>query len=305
MRPVPRSVASRLARRATLLVPFALVARGEGVETPRLIVQAPAELAAAAREIDAIPVASWTSLRELAGLAAFGPPVVVVLAPEGSDAARRVAPWISGYAESRRGLVVLLPRRVGRYPDRGLVPLLRHEVAHVVVARAAGGRDVPRWFDEGLAMAAARPWELGDRARVALAVLTDDRLPLARLDTAFAGGEAEAQSAYALAGDLMRELLQRHGRAAPAAILARLAGGERFAAAFRGVTGESLAEFERAYWQRRTLWDRWVPVISSSVVLWAGVALLALAAFRRRRARDAELRRSWEAEEGSETDAPP
>ncbi len=39
-------------------------------------------------------------------------------------------------------------------------------------------------------------------------------------------------------------------------------------------------------------------MISSSVLLWGGIALLALAAIRRRRARDAERLARWGVEEG-------
>ena len=63
-------------------------------------------------------------------------------------------------------------------------------------------------------------------------------------------------------------------------------------------TGERLTDFETRYWERRTFVDRWIPVISSSVLLWGGIALLALAAIRRRRARDAARLARWGVEEG-------
>jgi hypothetical protein len=36
----------------------------------------------------------------------------------------------------------------------------------VLITRAAGGRPVPRWFHEGLAMAAERTWGFEDQARL-------------------------------------------------------------------------------------------------------------------------------------------
>ena len=223
-----------------------------------------------------------------------------MLVPEGSAAARAVPPWIAGYAISGRGRgqIVLLPARADRYPDFGLAAVLRHELTHLFVDRASGGGNVPRWFNEGLAMAVGREVGWSDRARVALAVIDDGSLPLARLDMAFSGGETEVHAAYALAGDFVRLLLQRHGRNCAAEILAGVKRGARFRDAFDAVTGESLSDFESSYWSRRTLLDRWVPIISSSVLLWGGIALLALAAIRRRRARDAERLARWGAEEG-------
>jgi hypothetical protein len=279
-------------------------ATSAAAQAPELRVEAPPELAATARELRQLGPEALAPAVRLTGARAPFAPIHVVLAPESSQLARWQPSWISGYADGARGVVVLLPERRDRYPDRGLVPLLRHEVTHVLVARAAGGGEVPRWFNEGLALAAGREWELGDRARVALAVLTGDRLPLARLDLAFSGSESDGQAAYALAGDLVRELLIEHGADSGAAILARVAAGERFADAFRSATGVDLAGFESDYWRRRTLWDRWVPLISSSVVLWGGIALLAIAAFRRRATRDAERLRAW-GEEEAQRAAPP
>jgi len=302
MRNLPSRAAGRRLATAALLA-LALAAGAAGQEPPPLVVRAPPELAPVAREIERLPAAALAPAVRLTGVSG-GPPILVVLAPESSATARATPPWISGYATGD-GVIVVLPARVDRYPNLGLAPLLRHEVTHVLVGREVGGGDLPRWFGEGLAMAAGREWDLGDRARVALAVLTDARLPLARLDCAFSSGSAsEVHAAYALAGDLVRVLLQRHGEGIGPGILARVGRGERFAAAFRTETGQSLGEFETAYWKRRTLFDRWLPVISSSVVLWGGIALLALAAFRRRRRRDAERLRRWDEEEAAAL-APP
>ena len=277
-------------------------------EPPRplpVTVQAPAELAAVAREVERLALAALAAAADLVGgdaaaLLTEVAPLSVVLVPEGSAAARAVPPWIAGYAISGRGpgQLVLLPARADRYPDFGLESVLRHEVTHLLVDRRAGGGDLPRWFNEGLAMAVGRKPEWGDSARLTLAVIDDGSLPLARLDAAFSGGESEVHAGYALAGDIVRELLSRHGRASAAQILDGVARGERFRDAFRAATGETLADFETSYWDRRTLLDRWVPIISSSVLLWGGIALLALAAIRRRRARDAERLARWGREEG-------
>ncbi len=287
----------RLSLVAVAIPLSAAVAASTGGEVPRLELRAPPSLAGMARAIAELPPESFAPVFRLTG-APPGAPIPVVLAPEGTATARATPPWISGYATGD-GVIVLLPARIGRYPDFALAPLLRHELAHVLAHRRAGAGELPRWFDEGLAMAAGREGDLGDRARVALAVLSDSRLPIARLDEAFSGGESETQEAYALAGDLVRELLARHGDDLGARILVRIGRGERFAAAFRAECSETLAEFESGYWKRRTLFDRWIPVVSSSVVLWGLLALLALAAFRRRRRRDAERLRRWSEEEAS------
>ena len=44
-------------------------------------------------------------------------------------------------------------------------------------------------------------------------------------------------------------------------------------------------------------WYRWIPLLTSSFTLWAGIVLLALVAFRRRRQRDAEISARWDLED--------
>ena len=235
----------------------------------------------------------------LAGLSDPGPPIRVVLAPEESPAGRAVPSWVAGFAVGAEGLVILFPDRAPAYPNDSLEELLHHEICHVLIFRAARGRPLPRWFDEGVAMAAGRAWSLGDSSRFAFEVLRRGRVRLADLDPLFAGGGAAAARAYAVSGSFVRDLLARSGPQVTGDVLRRVGGGDSFAAAFRDATGTPLAAAEDAFWRRETFWGRWVPFLSSSVVLWIGVTLLALWAFRRRHERDAALARRWEAEDAA------
>ncbi|MFP5285335.1 MAG: peptidase MA family metallohydrolase, partial [Thermoanaerobaculia bacterium] len=198
---------------------------------------------------------------------------------------------------SERGIVVLLPQRVPTYPDSSLEDLLGHEVAHVLVARAAGNRPMPRWFHEGVAMIAGLTWGLDDRTRLTYSLVTDREISLAGLNDLFAGGEGAAHRAYAISGAFVRDLLDRHGEDAAARILDGVADGLPFEEAFRRATGVTLAAAESSFWSRQSFWYRWVPLLTSSVTLWLGITLLALYAIKRRRARDAALRRMWDEEE--------
>jgi Peptidase MA superfamily len=270
------------------------VAAPAPAEPPRLIVEAPPALAATAVRLRATPLGS---AMRLVGLARPGPPIRVIVAPEGSGPAVLVPLWISGYALSDRGLVVVMPQRVPNYPDSSLEDLLRHEVAHVLIARAAGNRPLPRWFHEGLAMIAGGSWGFDDRSHLTLALLADRPVSLAELEERFAGGQGEVNRAYSIAGAFVRDLFERYGAGAAPAILSGVARGLSFDDAFRAATGTALAAAESSFWSRQTFWYRWVPVLTSSVTLWLLVTLLALWAMKRRRARDAALRQSWDAEE--------
>ncbi len=266
-------------------------------DLPRLAIEAPPELETAARRIRALDPRRLRSIQRITGLGGAGEPIRVILATEGSDAARSAPPWISGWAYGSLGTVVLLPERTPSYPDSSLEELRRHEGAHVLIARAAGGREVPRWFNEGLAMAAAEVWSLEDRSRVTLASLAGGATPLADLDRLFAGDRGDVARAYAMSGAFVQDMLTAYGPAAPAGILSRLAIGLPFDEAFVRSTGWRLDAAEKAFRRRWSIWYRWVPALTSSLTLWLAITLLALWAGRRRRARAAALEAKWEEEE--------
>jgi hypothetical protein len=270
---------------------------------PLLVVEAPPGLRRVAARVRAVPPRAFSGVMRLMGLSDPGPPIRVRLEPEGTRVARAVPSWISGFAVGGAGAVVLFPARSPSYPDSSLDDLLRHEVAHVLAARAAGGLPLPRWFDEGLAMIAGGTWGADDRARLVLELLLDRGATLAGLDRRFAGGEREVAGAYALAGAFVHDLVQRRGAAVPGRILAAVAAGAPFPRAFEDGAGTTLATAEADFWRRHSL-QRWLPLATSSTTLWLGITLLALYAINRRRRRDAALRARWDQEELSSRLAP-
>lgn len=264
---------------------------------PTLSFEAPPRLASVVKELDHPDPERLRQLMELTGLAQPGPTIHVFLAPDSSRLARSAPSWVAGFAVPARDLIVLFPDRTPPYPDDNRPEVLAHEIAHVLMWRAAAGRPTPRWFDEGVAMVGGGWWGLEDRGRVLLAVLRHGEVPLAELNALFGQGSAGASRAYALAGAFVRDLLARHGRDTAARILARVARGERFPEAFESVVGQSEAEAESSFWRRATFWDRWLPFLTSSITLWIGVTLLALWAMHRRRRRDAAMMERWEEED--------
>ena len=216
---------------------------------------------------------------------------------EGSVEALSAPSWVAGYALPEQGVVVLLPARTPRYPDSSIEDLLRHEVAHVLVGRASNNRPLPRWFHEGVAMIAGLAWGLEEQSRLAATLVRGAEVPMAVVDLRFSGGEGEVRSAYTLAGAFVRDLLRQHGRDAIGGTLSGVAAGLPFEEAFARATGTTLAAAESDFWERQSFWYRWVPFLTSSVVLWILITLLALWAIKRRRARDAARMASWEAQE--------
>ncbi len=174
------------------------------VEPPRLTIHAAPDAAVAVARLRAIDTAGLGDVAAFVGLAETGPPIDVHLVSSGDPLARSVPDWVAGFAEPSEGAIVIFASRAPAYPHDSLESVLRHEVAHVLIARAARFRPVPRWFDEGLATAAERTWRFEDGTRLAWAALTRDRPTPAEVDAMFAGDRGRASHAYALAAAVVR-----------------------------------------------------------------------------------------------------
>ena len=285
-------------RLATVLI-AALLSQGRALAQPApvLLIEGADALAAARTRVERVDPRTLSTIVRVVGLDAPGPPVRVVLAEDGSEWARQVPPWAAGFAVGEADLVVLFASRSPVYPHDTLEDVLRHEIAHVLISRAAEGHPVARWFHEGLAVAVERPWDLEDRARLASAVLFGPRLGLTAIDALFAEDEAAQRRAYLLSTALVRHLMRAHGGDAPARVLREVARGRGFDLAVASVTGESLPGFEAGFWRSQRTWTTWVPFIASSTVLWLGVIALAALAVRRRRQRSRKVREGWATEE--------
>jgi len=262
---------------------------------PELRVQAPESLAAIAARVGRIDPDVVRKIMAFVGLDQGGGPIAVVLVTEDSDLAKTTPRAIVGFARSDESVVVLFPARSTSYPYDSFEDVVRHEIAHVLIARASGHRLVPRWFHEGVALAAERSWGLEDRTRTAVA-LSGRRWSARDLDDAFADPGGPSTAAYAISGALVRDLLRRHGADTPARILSRMAAGEPFASAFLAATGETVGENEDQFW-RASWWSEAVAFFTSSLMLWFCVTLLALYAMRTRRQRRAAQRKAWQEEE--------
>ena len=234
---------------------------------------------------------------QLVGLEDPGPPIRVMLAPEDSELARATSSWIAGFADGATGTVVLFPSRSLRYPHDSLEEVLRHEVAHILIVRAADGQAVPRWFNEGLAVVAERAWYFEDRWRLAWALVSADQVRMDEVNDLFQAGSSGAGRAYALASAFVRHIIETQGSDVPARILAAVADGVSFEVAFEQATGRSLADAERSFHVELTSWTRRLPLLTSPFVLWMIVTLLALSAIYVGRRRRAEQRRKWAEED--------
>jgi hypothetical protein len=264
---------------------------------PQLEIVAPEELADARARLRSFDTTRLRGVMQLVGLDQAGAPIRVALMPESSPSARNTSSSTAGYAVLDENLIVLFPARSPRYPHDSLEDVLHHEVAHLLIARAAPRAPLPLWFHEGLAVVAERTWGLEDQARLLSQLVLVSRTPLDQVDAMFASDEGSKARAYTLAAAFVRDLMRRHGADAPANILRRMGRGDTFERAFAMATGESVATAENTFWSGHRFWTSIGTFLTTQTALWMIVTLVALVAIIRRRQQRAEQRQRWKEDE--------
>jgi hypothetical protein len=128
----------------------------------------------------------------------------------------------------------------GHASDDALTQILAHEFTHCVLFQAVGrdgrAREIPIWFQEGMASVAA-----GERHTLARSDAVSSPGPLLRSDPKLVYGTADRA---------FRELILRFGEPRVRLLLARLGEGHAFTVAFRDAMGVTLAEFEGDFSRR-------------------------------------------------------
>jgi hypothetical protein len=259
-----------------------------------LTVEAPALLAPAADRVRRMDREQLASALARAGLNT-PPQIHVTLIAQSDLRARAIPVWIVGLASGQRDIAIF-PERIGSYPYDSLESVVWHEVVHLALTAQAGGRPLPRWFHEGVAMSVEKGWGVTSQVRLLLAIgRSADVADLERLFNV--GTQPESASAYLLAAALVSDLRQRHGAAVPGAIVDRVARGAGFAEAFVLETGDTPDETAARAWQIYRRWTSWIPIVTSASSVWIGILVLAGVAYLAVRRQRLRRRRQWDRED--------
>ena len=180
-----------------------------------------------------------------------------------------------------------------RYDD--LAVTLRHELSHVIVGETVrrGGRRLPLWFDEGVAVWSSGKLPLYDARAVAAGTLR----PLASLEDVFPSDPVERVVAYEQSESFVRFVVEHHGEQAIREILRAAAAGVDFETAFAEAVGADVATVERRWLRAQRPGFPWLSWVLNTFTLFTAMSLLAVFSFwiylRRRRRKYQE----WEMDE--------
>jgi hypothetical protein len=205
-----------------------------------------------------------------------------------------------GVAYSRAGLILLTEEPLYPTADHDLRAVLRHELAHVALSDAVGGKHVPLWFNEGVAIHLARENAFARTRTLWMATVSGNLIALRDLDQRFPSDIVGTPLAYAEAADVVRFLLRRDDEERFGLLVRRVARGQPFDRALHDSYGMDLYGLELQWHEdvdsRYSIW----PVLLSGSMIWAGAVVLVVVGWRRNKRRMKETLARWGREEARE-----
>lgn len=199
--------------------------------------------------------------------------------------------WAVGVARPYENQIILTLRDKRGFPV-DLASVFQHEVSHLALLRAVGqerSEALPRWFIEGVAIWQAGEGGLARSEELLAAARSDSLIPLRDLDESFPSDDTLIGRAYAQSAGFVRFLAQAGGEDALAQVVLRVSRGDPFGVAVREEVGQSLGELEATFLTRLRMEANWLPVLTSSGLLWGLCTLLFLWGYVKRR-RERKLR---------------
>lgn len=189
-----------------------------------------------------------------------------------------VPKWAAAYAVPSLPLVVVALRNHQGAPNLELSESLSHELSHVVMYEVLKGKEVPRWFSEGVAVQQSEPLPI-ERFLVLLAALRGRRLvPLAQLER-YPVHAGHVNLAYAEAADFVGFLLRREGWMGVRHALRRTAAGDDFQRGIGTAFHADLAQLERLWLRGLPTTATWIQLLTGDGLLWGFASMLLILAY--------------------------
>ena len=202
---------------------------------------------------------------------------IMVRILEGDEAMHRAMPnsavteWAAGVAFPRNGLILLKADHTTRF---NIHDVFRHEVSHIILARAVDHAHMPLWFIEGVAVHQAGEHILERWRRTANATLTDSVPLLVSIEAGFPSDSARVDLAYAQSTSFLTYLISKKGWPSIRRVIAWMRKGHHFHQAFRAVYDNSVPVLEGAWLREMDRAASWIPILADTTLLWILMTIL-------------------------------
>ncbi|NMO23533.1 peptidase MA family metallohydrolase, partial [Pyxidicoccus fallax] len=176
---------------------------------------------------------------------------------------------------------------------------LRHELAHVALGQLA--KDWPRWFQEGVAQnVTGENYSLTHYSALFRAVTQERVFHFEDLEDAWPDVPADVEIAYAQSAAFVAHLSAKYGPQAMGLLVDGVRNGEPFEQAFGKAFRTSLLVEETEWREGLAARYGWLPLTTSSALLWLAASGLCVAAYLRRRQQKAARLEEMAAQDAAE-----
>ena len=192
--------------------------------------------------------------------------------------------YATGVAYSRWGVILLTMSAPQTWEPPDLEVVLVHELSHVVLYRAVRGNDVPRWFNEGVAIQQSEVRLLPRMESLLRAAAQRSMLRLSELDARFPDRPHQVNVAYAQSADVVGFLRRTNNDERRFhRLIQSLRDGDTFDTALATAYGWTRIGLERQWRESLRTRYRILPALLAGSTIWVAAAILVVFAYRRRR----------------------
>ena len=187
--------------------------------------------------------------------------------------------WVAGVAYPHTGIMTL--RIGGAEGLQGLHQTFRHELSHLLLARASAYRSMPLWFIEGIAMLQSQDFGFADRFYMLNFAKWTGQLPKMKdLNERFPSSAGGAQLAYATSFEFVAFLHQLSPGFLPQ-LLADLRKGKTFDKSLPLQMGWTWENIDKKWRNHLNLRYHWFYILFHEGLLWIAIVLFFLYAYRK------------------------
>jgi hypothetical protein len=270
-------------------------------ENGSFIIFYPPDLERFARETETLLEESTGAIASELGLESIAPIKVIVASDMKTYELLHggaIPEWGIAFADVESQVLGINVDLVVREPRR-YAAVVRHELSHLLLAQRVGAVRMPTWFMEGLAMMQSGEWGFSDEWRFMTMAGRKDLPYLEELRGPFPRSANRAALSYGMSYFAVRKLLgDRPGALVTLTAFIRDSGD--FESGFESAFGESAYDFAGKLYVEIDRRYRTAGAILNATPYWSGAALLVVAVYLVKRARNRRKLERWEEEEATE-----
>lgn len=204
--------------------------------------------------------------------------------------------WGAGIALLDQAKIVIKSPKYMRI-GKSFGELIGHELAHIMIHRAAKGRWLPRWLHEGFAMYISGEWHIGQDILVARAAWTGNLIPLHQLENLSTFKGVQANLAYTESYLAASNLLRQNDPYVLPDLLDMYRRNADFYLSWKSVMGQDYVNWITTWQARTSRQYHFFFFLVDSELFWIILALVFILLFVAKKAQNARTRKRWKREE--------